>query len=184
MNNQSKEGCLNCGGEITQKKGKRKRLYCSDLCRATYHQKKKVPVIEGLTIQLPKDYINTEKIMVLKEDGTLTDIEDFPKNENFDLWMQAFGALQQVVDDEGKQVFFQYNPNDIDLVTPISSAAAGKTVTVTLQAGVHYPHNNESLIAQYEQELTTLPEKGQFATQRRKWLKNKIYELKQQTPTQ
>lgn len=34
------------------------------------------------------------------------------------------------------------------------------------------------LITQYEQELTTLPEKGQFAIQRRKWLKTKIYHLK------
>lgn len=36
----------------------------------------------------------------------------------------------------------------------------------------------EAIIAKYEQELTTLPDKGQFATQRRKWLNAKIYELK------
>lgn len=36
----------------------------------------------------------------------------------------------------------------------------------------------QELITQYEQELTTLPDKGQFANQRRKWLQSKIYQLK------
>jgi len=88
--------CLNCQKEVVQKEGKRARLYCSDLCRATYHQKKKVPVNENLCIELPKDYINVKKIMVLKEDGTLTDIENFPKENEFDLWMTAFRALEQI----------------------------------------------------------------------------------------
>lgn len=31
--------CLTCGGQIEQKKGKRTRLYCSDLCRVRHFQK-------------------------------------------------------------------------------------------------------------------------------------------------
>lgn len=124
--------CLNCQKEVAQKKGKRAKLYCSDLCRATFHQKKKIPVNDNLCIELPKDYINVKKIMVLKEDGTLTDIETFPKNDNFDLWMTAFNALNEVVDDSGKKMFFTHDPK-AGIITPPTSHPAGKSVTVTIK---------------------------------------------------
>lgn len=127
--------CLSCQKDVAQKKGKRAKLYCSDLCRATYHQNKKqeLKVSKVFTVELPKDYLNFEKIMVLKEDGTMVPIDEFPKTGNTDLWLQAFGALKQVRDDSNEPLFFEYNPKN-EKVVPISSPLAGKSVTVTLKS--------------------------------------------------
>jgi len=130
--------CLNCDKNVTQKKGKRSKLYCSDLCRATYHQKKKQEqkVSKVFTVELPKDYLNIEKIMVLKEDGTMMPLDEFPKTGNTDLWLQAFGALKEVRRDNDEPLFFEYNPKN-EKVVPISTPFAGKPVTVTIKAENH-----------------------------------------------
>ncbi len=172
--------CLNCGKEVAQKKGKRSKLYCSDLCRATYHQKKKQEqkVSKVFTVELPKDYLSFEKIMVLKEDGTMIPIDELPKTGYDGLWLQAFGALKEVTKDSGEPLFFEYNPTN-EKVVPIDTPLAGKAVTVTIPSSAHNPSykNNDELILQYETELKGLGE-GKFAAARKKWLINKINELK------
>lgn len=32
--------CLNCKKELIHEKGRRKKMYCNDICRATFHQNK------------------------------------------------------------------------------------------------------------------------------------------------
>ena len=49
------EKCLNCDTPIESTEGKRKRKFCSDLCRATYHQKSKT-IESEIEKELPKEF--------------------------------------------------------------------------------------------------------------------------------
>lgn len=158
--------CLNCEKNVPQKKGKRAKLYCSDLCRATYHQNKKRDVDKSVsTVVLPKDYLSFEKVMVLKTDGTIIPIEDLPKDSHFDLWMQAFNSLQKVVGEDGKPMFFQYKP-DLEITTPVNSPVAGKTVTVRIKAKDHFIGNIPPMPTRNEGE-----DKFDFADRKNAWKK-------------
>lgn len=67
-----KTKCLNCDNTFDQTEGKRQRLYCSDKCRATYQQKKKVKVKWVMTEnpeEIPewvKDYFNDHPEALVK----------------------------------------------------------------------------------------------------------------------
>jgi len=149
-----------------------------DMMRLFDQKKKQEQKVSNVfTVGLPKDYLNFEKIMVLKEDGSMIPIDELPKTGNTDLWMQAFGALKEVRNDSNEPLFFEYNPKN-EKVVPVTTALAGKSVTVTIPSSALNDgfKNNEELITKYETELKGLGD-GQFAKARKKWLTNKIKEL-------
>lgn len=43
--------CLNCGKEVIQKEGRRKRLYCSDSCKTKFNQRKKGGKVRWISIE-------------------------------------------------------------------------------------------------------------------------------------
>jgi hypothetical protein len=43
--------CLNCGKGIVQTEGRRSKLYCNSVCRATYHQKKNGGKVRWIPIE-------------------------------------------------------------------------------------------------------------------------------------
>lgn len=73
--------CLNCGKETTQTEGKRPRKTCSDGCRQKLwvkeQQVKKAELKGAKMIELPADFINCEKIGIIRADGTIEELKDF-----------------------------------------------------------------------------------------------------------
>lgn len=73
-----KKNCLNpkCNKEFTPKNAK--GVYCSANCRAAhaYQMKcRKLPVDEKFTVELPKDFIGSGKVGLLKDDGTIEELK-------------------------------------------------------------------------------------------------------------
>jgi len=67
--------CLNpkCQKEFTPKNNK--GVYCSGNCRAAHaYQMKRVPISSSKMAELPSDYVNTNRIAILTEDGQTIDI--------------------------------------------------------------------------------------------------------------
>jgi len=148
--------CLNCGKEVTQKKGKRAKLYCSDLCRATFHQKKK-PEPDFIKVSVEEH----QKMVVVVED------------ENGTWEMDGKKVRLDWADKQDKV--------EVNLKFPKTITYYDKEVSVLVgDKEIPIPENsNQELITKYETELSTLGD-GQFAKARKKWLTNKIKELTQQ----
>jgi len=43
--------CLNCGKEVVQKEGRRKRLYCSDTCRVKFNRQKHGKKVRWVSVE-------------------------------------------------------------------------------------------------------------------------------------
>lgn len=83
--------CLTCGEPIVQKKGKRKRLYCSDLCRVRYFQrngKKKTSKQIAPTQQADPNEAILKQIAIVKA-------EIIPTHRNTILGRKAWTDEQQ-----------------------------------------------------------------------------------------
>ena len=141
--------CLQCGVAIESYTGRRPKKFCSDTCRATYHQKPRPK----------KNVLRATFDNVVKEKAAL------------EMELAKFKA-NHVAEPSGHKIDIEeLNTTPLDTTTPNSVTFHGGKKEVSVV-------DKSELIAKYEQELTTLPEKGQFAIQRRKWLKTKIYQLK------
>lgn len=84
--------CLTCGEPIEQKKGKRQRLYCSDLCRVRHFQKNGKKAVKK---EEPKQLavVNPNEA-ILKQIATVR-AEIVPPHRNTMLGRKAWDAEQR-----------------------------------------------------------------------------------------
>lgn len=84
-------GCLNCGNELKHTPGRKKKKFCSNLCRSLYWQKNEG---EKKGLPLPADYINIKEIGIVREDGTVEKL--FKPTNKTQNWERAFRVLLEL----------------------------------------------------------------------------------------
>lgn len=95
--------CLNpkCDKEFTPKNAK--GVYCSGNCRAAHaYQMKRVPVSSIKMVDLPADYVNTNRVALLTEDGQTIDITHAtePIPEWATKWFKEYVAEIHAIENE------------------------------------------------------------------------------------
>jgi len=70
--------CKNCGNTIQSHSGRRPREFCDNnqKCRNEWFRKNKKDKDPSI-VKLPDDFINCEKIGIIKADGTIEELKDF-----------------------------------------------------------------------------------------------------------
>ncbi len=74
--------CANpkCGKELIHVEGRKKKKYCDRMCKLVHWQamnpKPRVRIKKHL-VELPADFINCEKVGIIKADGTIEELKDF-----------------------------------------------------------------------------------------------------------
>lgn len=148
--------CKNCSSPIEVKQGRRPREFCDNnqKCRNEYFRKNKK---EATHKSIPIEQYQKSVVFVEDENGEWI-VGD--KKGTF-RWVDTENkteikyAIATDTSYDGRNNSFQ-------------NAARGRDKNGT---------NNDEMIAQYEEELSKLGD-GQFAKARKKWLTNKINELK------
>lgn len=96
--------CLTCGEPIEQKPGKRKRIYCSDLCRVRYFQRNgKRPVKAATVNSKVVEPTVTPNEAILKQIAAIK-AESIPYYRNSVLGKKTWEAeqRQRIIDLESK----------------------------------------------------------------------------------
>lgn len=91
--------CKNCGKEVPQTKGKRKREFCDNkgLCRTAFWKKQNPSVHRSILIELPADYQNIKNISILKPDGTTQKIDFKKLQKDAPKWAKYFSFIDASV---------------------------------------------------------------------------------------
>lgn len=96
--------CLTCGEPIEQKTGKRKRVYCSDLCRVRYFQRNGKQSAKTITVQpkVPEPPTNPNEA-ILKQIAAVK-AEAIPPHRNTTLGRKVWEVeqRQRIIDLESK----------------------------------------------------------------------------------
>lgn len=187
--------CLNpnCKKELIHTQGRRPKKYCSPVCRnahykVIYEPKKKVPVAG--TIQLPKDFINVDKVAIIKADGT---IHELKTADQLPYYMQlTFRAMKELKQDVGPKSrtnsgLIKEFDSKINYQPTTEQSFDGERLATHIQDehpmyDKGTPSSKEDIqkaIDEYELEVKGLGA-GILAKQRRRFVEGKIVELKRQ----
>lgn len=146
--------CLNCQKPITQTEGRRKKVYCSDSCRAAFNQKKNAG---------KKLYVRIETFEAMKKELEELRALKFQKpsvgNQKSELLVSEVKYAPATAESyDGKKLDKGYMADEPALSVPMS--------------------DNALKLAEYEAELPNVPENTILGKKRRQFLEYKIKELK------
>lgn len=145
--------CLCCEKMVTQVGGKKKREFCNGNCRNKYYYREARKGVE------PKKKGRPKKTFLQEHTETVEKKRIELANK-----IAFMPATEKAYD--GNQINRRYLGDEIGQMPYITPDPKEK-------------HDLRVKLLEYEAELPTVPDVG-AGKQRRKWLQNKIYELKQQ----
>ncbi len=156
-----------CGKELTHVQGRKKKKYCNQNCNNRHwhslHPSYK-PKTKRVSLEDEKKFVQVPieeyKMMMDKVKEAVNATGNvFPSKKDSDFAKNILDATKPT--------------NVVEPQKPMGSEITNTVINTT-------PNPNQSLISQYEKELSTLGE-GSFARARKKWLNNKINQLKSGT---
>jgi hypothetical protein len=116
--------CTNptCGKELKHTKGRRPKKYCNESCRNGHYKvlfpAKKKETVVGM-IELPADFINVEKVAIIRADGTIEELKTASQlPQSVYASMLAMKELQKAVDPKSKTssgLVVEFHQNDSKL---------------------------------------------------------------------
>lgn len=158
--------CLNCGAEIKQSDGTKPKKYCDDNCKQKAFQKKKNQKLKMWDDNFPE---SEQRKMI---ECLLTGLPVISINSLDDgIKVLDFGTPEYW---EQYDKFASQNPSN---TIPDTKTKKPTPSTPKEEITVETPKNDDKL-KELQDELDSLPKDGQLAKQRRKFLEQKIKELK------